>query len=60
MAGYLNVSYYGRGASGFQAAARTYYGKDAEKLDESECAFLATLLEGAELLRPAGAPTSTG
>ncbi|MEV8226170.1 transglycosylase domain-containing protein [Streptomyces sp. NPDC079167] len=56
MAGYLNVSYYGRGASGLQAAARTYYGKDAEKLNESECAFLATLLKGASYYDPAGAP----
>ncbi|MFD9426310.1 MULTISPECIES: transglycosylase domain-containing protein [unclassified Streptomyces] len=56
MAGYLNVSYYGRGASGLQAAARTYYGKDASKLDPSECAFLATLLKGASYYDPAGAP----
>ncbi len=46
MAGYLNVSYYGRGASGLQAAARTYYDKDATDLNPSECAFLATLLKG--------------
>ncbi|MFI1224021.1 MULTISPECIES: transglycosylase domain-containing protein [unclassified Streptomyces] len=56
MAGYLNVSYYGRGASGLQAAARTYYNKDASKLDASECAFLATLLKGASYYDPAGAP----
>lgn len=56
MAGYLNVSYYGRGASGIQAAARTYYGKDAAKLNPSECAFLATLLKGASYYDPAGAP----
>ncbi|MFJ1896902.1 transglycosylase domain-containing protein [Streptomyces sp. NPDC088115] len=56
MAGYLNVSYYGRGASGIQAAARTYYGKDATDLDPSECAFLATLLKGASYYDPAGAP----
>ncbi|MEW2063038.1 transglycosylase domain-containing protein [Streptomyces sp. NPDC007002] len=55
MAGYLNVSYYGRGASGLQAAARTYYNKDAEDLDASECAFLATLLKGASYYDPAGA-----
>ncbi|MER5497868.1 MULTISPECIES: transglycosylase domain-containing protein [unclassified Streptomyces] len=54
--GYLNVSYYGRGASGLQAAARTYYGKDAIDLDPSECAFLATLLKGASYYDPAGAP----
>ncbi|WP_073790792.1 transglycosylase domain-containing protein [Streptomyces sp. CB01580] len=56
MTGYLNVSYYGRGASGIQAAARTYYGKDATKLNPSECAFLATLLKGATYYDPAGAP----
>ncbi|MYV59693.1 penicillin-binding protein, partial [Streptomyces sp. SID4931] len=56
MAGYLNVSYYGRGASGLQAAARTYYNKDADELDASECAFLATLLKGASYYDPAGAP----
>ncbi|MFJ8860974.1 transglycosylase domain-containing protein [Streptomyces sp. NPDC102451] len=56
MEGYLNVSYYGRGASGLQAAARAYYGKDATDLDESECAFLATLLKGASYYDPAGAP----
>ncbi|MET7646234.1 transglycosylase domain-containing protein [Streptomyces sp. NPDC005426] len=55
MAGYLNVSYYGRGASGLQAAARTYYGKDAKDLNPSECAFLATLLKGASYYDPAGA-----
>ncbi|MEV6743056.1 transglycosylase domain-containing protein [Streptomyces sp. NPDC051080] len=52
---YLNVSYYGRGASGIQAAARTYYGKDAVDLNPSECAFLATLLKGASYYDPAGA-----
>ncbi|MFC5172399.1 transglycosylase domain-containing protein [Streptomyces mutomycini] len=56
MEGYLNVSYYGRGASGLQAAARAYYDKDATELDESECAFLATLLKGASYYDPAGAP----
>ncbi|MFI6945204.1 transglycosylase domain-containing protein [Streptomyces sp. NPDC050422] len=55
MAGYLNVSYYGRGASGIQAAARTYYGKDAKDLNPSQCAFLATLLKGASYYDPAGA-----
>ena len=54
MAGYLNISYYGRGASGIQAAARAYYNKDAKELDPSECAFLATLLKGASYYDPAG------
>ncbi|WP_203633511.1 transglycosylase domain-containing protein [Streptomyces halstedii] len=56
MAGYLNVSYYGRGASGIQAAARTYFGKDAVDLNPSECAFLATLLKGPSYFDPAGHP----
>ncbi|MFI2783939.1 transglycosylase domain-containing protein [Streptomyces sp. ALB3] len=56
MEGYLNVSYYGRGASGLQAAARAYYDKDATELNPSECAFLATLLKGASYYDPAGAP----
>lgn len=55
MAGYLNTSYYGRGAYGIQAAARTYFDEDASKLDASECAFLATLLKGSTYYDPAGA-----
>ncbi|MGW0465615.1 transglycosylase domain-containing protein [Streptomyces sp. NPDC003027] len=56
MAGYLNTSYYGRGAYGIQAAARTYFEKDAKQLNPSECAFLASLLKGATYYDPAGAP----
>ncbi|MEU5364904.1 transglycosylase domain-containing protein [Streptomyces sp. NPDC005925] len=52
--GYLNTSYYGRGAYGIQAAAQTYYGKDAVKLNTSECAFLAALLKGPTYYDPAG------
>ncbi|UKY55304.1 penicillin-binding protein [Streptomyces inhibens] len=52
--GYLNTSYYGRGAYGIQAAAQAYYGKDASKLKPSEGAFLATVLKGADLYDPAG------
>ncbi|MFF0779191.1 transglycosylase domain-containing protein [Streptomyces sp. NPDC003720] len=52
--GYLNTSYYGRGAYGIQAAARTYYNKDAVDLKPSECAFLAALLKGATYYDPAG------
>ncbi|MGW1491426.1 transglycosylase domain-containing protein [Streptomyces sp. NPDC002402] len=54
MAGYLNTSYYGRGAYGIQAAARTYYGVDAKKLNPGQCAFLASLLKGATYYDPAG------
>ncbi|MFE1249172.1 transglycosylase domain-containing protein [Streptomyces sp. NPDC058735] len=52
--GYLNTSYYGRGAYGIQAAAQAYYGKDAAKLTPSECAFLAALLKGPTYYDPAG------
>ncbi|MCT4354910.1 penicillin-binding protein [Streptomyces sp. Je 1-79] len=54
MEGYLNTAYYGRGAYGIQAAARTYFGKDSSKLNPSECAFLASLLKGATYYDPAG------
>ncbi|MDQ8705709.1 transglycosylase domain-containing protein [Streptomyces sp. LHD-70] len=42
--GYLNTSYFGRNAYGIQAAAHTYYGKNAEQLTVAEGAYLATLL----------------
>jgi membrane peptidoglycan carboxypeptidase len=54
MAGYLNTSYFGRGAYGIQAAAQTYYGIDAEKLNPSQCAFLAALLKGPTYYDPLG------
>ncbi|MBW5421296.1 penicillin-binding protein [Streptomyces sp. BG9H] len=45
LAGYINTSYYGRGAYGIQAAAQAYYGVDAKKLDVSQGAYLAALLQ---------------
>lgn len=45
LAGYINTSYYGRGAYGIQAAAQAYYGVDAEDLDVSQGAYLAALLQ---------------
>ncbi|EME97341.1 glycosyl transferase family protein, partial [Streptomyces mobaraensis NBRC 13819 = DSM 40847] len=42
--GYLNTSYFGRNAYGIQAAAQAYYGKDSDKLDVAQGAYLATLL----------------
>lgn len=38
---YLNQIYFGQGAYGVQAAARTYFGKNVEELDLNECAMLA-------------------
>ncbi|RNF97933.1 transglycosylase domain-containing protein [Streptomyces botrytidirepellens] len=43
--GYINTSYYGRGAYGIQAAARAYYNKDVEKLTVAQGAYLAALLQ---------------
>ncbi|MFI7408254.1 transglycosylase domain-containing protein [Streptomyces sp. NPDC049627] len=54
MAGYLNSAYYGRNAYGIQAAARAYFNKDAIKLNEGQCAFLAAMLKGATYYDPAG------
>ena len=41
---YLNWAYFGRSASGVQAAARAYFGKDVQDLEIAESAFLAGLL----------------
>ncbi|MFE3885353.1 transglycosylase domain-containing protein [Streptomyces lydicus] len=43
--GYINTSYYGRGAYGIQAAAQAYYGVDVDKLTVSQGAYLASLLQ---------------
>ncbi|MGQ4384243.1 transglycosylase domain-containing protein [Streptomyces sp. SAS_270] len=45
LAGYINTSYYGRGAYGIQAAAQAYYQVDAKKLSVSQGAYLAALLQ---------------
>lgn len=38
---YLNQIYFGRGAYGVQAAAKTYFNKNVNELDLAECALLA-------------------
>ncbi|MET9432627.1 transglycosylase domain-containing protein [Streptomyces sp. NPDC006551] len=45
LAGYMNTSYYGRSAYGIQAAAQSYYGVDASKLNVAQGAYLASLLQ---------------
>ncbi|MFD3957374.1 MULTISPECIES: transglycosylase domain-containing protein [Streptomyces] len=45
LAGYINTAYYGRGASGIQAASQAYYGVDAKDLNVSQGAYLASLLQ---------------
>ncbi|MDQ0811478.1 penicillin-binding protein 1A [Streptomyces sp. B3I7] len=45
LAGYINTSYYGRGAYGIQAAAQAYYNVDAKDLNVQQGAYLAALLQ---------------
>ncbi|MYY11190.1 penicillin-binding protein [Streptomyces sp. SID4919] len=45
LAGYINTSYYGRGAHGIQAAAQAYYRVDAKDLTVAQGAYLASLLQ---------------
>jgi len=40
---YLNQIYFGHGAYGVQAAAKTYFGRDVTELDLAEMAFIAGL-----------------
>jgi membrane peptidoglycan carboxypeptidase len=56
--GYLNTSWFGRGAYGVQRAAKAYYGKDVSQLNASQGAFLATLLKGAALYDPSTSPAN--
>ncbi|MFI8201932.1 transglycosylase domain-containing protein [Streptomyces sp. NPDC085937] len=42
--GYLNTSFFGRGAYGIQAAAHAYYDMDADELDAGRAAYLAALV----------------
>ncbi|MER7609321.1 transglycosylase domain-containing protein [Nocardioides sp. NPDC127503] len=44
LTGYLNTVYFGRGAYGVQAAAKTYFRKSAQDLDIREAAALTAIL----------------
>ncbi|MGA4841325.1 transglycosylase domain-containing protein [Streptomyces sp. G45] len=50
--GYLNSSWFGRGAYGIEAAAHAYYGIPARHLNPSQGALLAAVLKGAEQYDP--------
>ncbi|MEE1788118.1 transglycosylase domain-containing protein [Streptomyces sp. SP17BM10] len=52
LTGYLNTSWFGRGANGAQAAAQAYYGVDAKDLNLCQSAMLAGLLKGAAYYDP--------
>ncbi|WP_316529004.1 transglycosylase domain-containing protein [Kitasatospora brasiliensis] len=49
LAGYLNSSYFGRGAYGIQSAAHAYYGVDSSRLTLGQGAYLASLLQAPSL-----------
>jgi penicillin-binding protein 1A len=49
---YLNQIYFGHGNYGVAEAARYYFGKDLPKLTLEECAVIAALPQGPELLTP--------
>ncbi|MFF7738316.1 transglycosylase domain-containing protein [Streptomyces sp. NPDC007984] len=50
--GYLNTSWFGRGAYGIQAASYAYYGVDVSRLNPSQGAFLAALVKGGNEFDP--------
>lgn len=49
---YLNKIYFGSGAYGVQAAANTFFGKDASALTLEECALLAGLAQSPNAYSP--------
>lgn len=49
---YVNQIYYGRSAYGVQAAAQTYFGKDAKNLSLAESAMLAGIANNPSLYSP--------
>lgn len=49
---YLNTVYFGRGAYGAEAAARTYFGKPAADLSLPEAAYLAGVIRSPERFAP--------
>jgi membrane peptidoglycan carboxypeptidase len=53
---YLNTIYWGRGASGIQAAAQAYFGKNVEDLTISEGAMLAGAIQSPSRWDPAKNP----
>jgi len=59
LAGYLNISYFGRGAYGVQAAARRYFSKDASKLTLVEAATLAGAIQSPSAYDPTRHPLAS-
>jgi penicillin-binding protein 1A len=57
LAQYLNTVYFGHGAYGIQAAAKTYFGKPASQLTILESASLAGVLHAPDLYDPINRPS---
>ncbi|MDY0341822.1 MAG: penicillin-binding transpeptidase domain-containing protein, partial [Coriobacteriia bacterium] len=53
---YLNTIYFGHGAYGVQAAATTYFGKDADQLTTAECAMIAGVIKSPGTYSPRNDP----
>ena len=53
---YLNTVYFGRGAYGIEAAARTYFDTSAAKLTPAQAALLVGILRSPETLDPGEEP----
>lgn len=53
---YLNTVYFGRGAYGIEAAARSYFGKHADQLNLGQSAFLAGIVPAPEAYQPGRNP----
>ena len=49
---YLNTVYFGEGAYGVQAAAKTFFNKNVQDLNLQECALLAGLIQSPSQLSP--------
>jgi len=49
---YLNVTFFGRGTYGIQAASQAYFGKDVNRLSPAQCAYLVGVLKGPENYDP--------
>jgi len=56
LANYLNTVYLGRRSYGIEVAAQNYFGKPASKLDLSESALLAAMIQQPSLADPAQDP----
>jgi penicillin-binding protein 1C len=56
---YLNRAYYGNGAYGLEAAARTYFGKSAAALSDGEATFLVVIPRAPTAYDPLAHPRAT-